>query len=185
MSNEIKVRVSYDKTDCSKITSLLHELDKAKEVAQQTVAHNTPLIEASGEALYNAICEQLEPITSAMHELAKRRNVSLICIGAQYEDVSGYQYFTVQVNLFKEVAVKFHNEYKFSFSGRGWDFDNFEVVKHHCIDRINSNVLLNWNQHQIIDKLMQCLENEIQKDIDVQSKKTVLSNAILKQFGGE
>lgn len=185
MSNEIKVKVSYEKADCSKITSLLHELDKAKEVTQQTIAHNTPLIEASGEALYNAICEQLEPITSAMHELAKRRNVSIICIGAQYEDVSGYQYFTVQVNLFKEVAVKFHNEYKFSFSGRGWDFDNFAVVKHHCIDTIHSNVLLNWNQHKIIDKLMQCLENEIQKDIDQQTKKTVLSNATLKQFGGE
>ena len=185
MSNEIKVKVSYEKADCSKITSLLHELDKAKAVTQQTIAHNTPLIEASGEALYNAICEQLEPITSAMHELAKRRKVSIICIGAQYEDVSGYQYFTVQVNLFKEVTVKFHNEYKFSFSGRGWDFDNFEVVKHHCIDTIHSNVLLNWNQHKIIDKLMQCLENEIQKDIDEQTKKTALSNATLKQFGGE
>lgn len=185
MSNEIKVKVSYEKADCSKITSLLHELDKAKEVTQQTIAHNTPLIEASGEALYNAICEQLEPITSAMHELAKRKNVSIICIGAQYEDVSGYQYFTVQVNLFKEVTVKFHNEYKFSFSERGWDFDNFEVVKYHCIDNIHSNVLLNWNQHQIINKLMQCLENEIQKDIDSQIKKTALSNATLKQFGGE
>ena len=185
MSNEIKVKVSYDKADCSKITSLLHELDKAKEVTQQTIAHNTPLIEASGKALYNAIYEQLEPITSAMHELAKRRNTSLICIGAQYEDVSGYQYFTVQVNLFKEVTIKFHNEYKFSFSGRGWDFGNFEIVKRHCIDKINSNVLLNWNQHRIIDKLIECLEQQIQNDIDGQSKKTALSNAILKQFGGE
>lgn len=185
MSNEIKVKVSYEKVDCSKITSLLHELDKAKEVREQTVAHNTPLIEASGEALYNAICEQLEPITSAMHELLKRRNVSCICIGAQYEEVSGYQYFTVQVNLFKEVTIRFHNEYKFSLSGRGWDFSKFEVVKHYCIDKIHSNVLLNWNQHQIINKLMQCLESEIQKDIDEQTKKTVLSNATLKQFGGE
>ena len=184
MSNEIKVKVSYDKADCSKITSLLHELDKAKEVTQQTVAHNTPLIEASGEALYSAICEQLEPITSAMYELTKRRN-SDVYIGAQYTDISNYQYFTVKVDRNGKVSIKYHNEYKFSLSNYGWHFDDFVSVKRNCIDKINSNLLLNWNQHQIIDKLIECLEQQIQNDVDEQQKKTALSNATLKQFGGE
>ena len=184
MSNEIKVKVSYDKADCSKITSLLHELDKTKEVTEQTVTHNTPLIEASGEALYSAICEQLEPITSAMYELTKRRKQD-VHIGAQYEDTNGYQYFTVKVNRDGEAFVKYHNEYKFSLSNYGWHFDDFVSVKRNCIDKINSNLLLNWNQHRIIDKLIKCLEQQIQNDIDEQSKKTALSNAILKQFGGE
>ena len=67
MSNEIKVKVSYDKPE-SKLDALMAEYYAAQKVFNNTKEELMPLIDAGGKAKFDAIMDQMETVIEYMKQ---------------------------------------------------------------------------------------------------------------------
>lgn len=158
----IKVTVAYETPTTSKFDALMAEYEAAKKMADETVAYYKPLADASEDAKFDAIMEQLETIKG----YAKR--ISDITGNSVYIRAGVHAYMrgdTCSSDYFEVVYRPNQTQDKFDIA-----FSHAPFVKgKFCSGRYN--VVGKWEEWKIYEQLEKDACDKLQSAIAAQKEK--------------
>lgn len=167
--NNIKVTVEYDMQEDLELAMALKKLSETKNNYETTDSFYTPKINAIGEAKWNAICEQLNPLVKAMKE------AKIAVISAFYTDDKTGDQIRISINSSNRMYAfcSYFNEYHdlstpLSVTSR---FGTFGISPAGFITR--------WEEYNIYENLRFKLLNGIEKTTNRIQKDT---NVIIDHF---
>ena len=167
--NNIKVTVEYNTQEDLELAMALKKLSETKTNYETTDNFYTPKINAIGEAKWNAICEQLNPLVEAMKE------AKIPVIRATYtEDDTGCQInVSINKNNYMYVQGTYFND-NYSLNSPFIPTSVFGIF-----GLSPAGFITRWEEYNIYTNLRFNLLNEIEKATNKIQKDT---NAIIDHF---